>query len=62
MSSGEESWTEGCESWADLTEAQELEDLQRRIAEHLVRVKDQISHMEFQAWKAYLETTSAAPT
>ena len=61
MSSSEESWTESCESWADLTEAEELEDLQRRIAEHLVRVRDQISHMEFQAWKTYLETTAAAP-
>ena len=46
--------------WAGLTEAAELEELQMRIAEHLARVRHQISHYEFQAWKEYLESTPVA--
>ena len=52
--------SEEVESWADLTEAVELEDLQKRIAEHIVRLRYQISYREFTAWKNYLETTSVA--
>lgn len=48
------------ESWADLTEAAELEELQTKIAEHIVRVRHQISYNEFHAWKTYLETTPVA--
>ena len=49
------------ESWADLTEAAELEELQTKIAEHIARVRHQISYHEFNAWKDYLETTAVAP-
>ena len=48
------------ESWADITEAAELEELQTKIAEHIVRVRHQISYYEFQTWKTYLETTPVA--
>ena len=49
------------ESWADITEAAELEELQMKIAEHIVRVRHQNYCHEFNAWKAYLETTPVAP-
>ena len=58
LSSEQES--EYVEDFADLSQVDELEDLQMHIAEHIARVRHQISCNEFHTWKTYLETTPAA--
>ena len=52
--------SEYVEEWADLSLVNDLEDLQIHIAEHIARVRHQISYNEFHTWRAYLETTPAA--
>ena len=56
----EDAESEYVEDFADLNEINELEDLQMHIAEHIARVRHQISYNEFHTWKTYLETTPAA--
>ena len=46
-------------TWADITEQEALEELQREIARHVVSLRMELSDREWHAWFTYLKGTPA---